>query len=178
QAFLKTQFEKVQKSSGADREKLIHELYDSVPAMKVQLVRMYELFGEDELAEKENESGFNDSLKKAIDKNEWDITITGTAVVASNGTQYLVTNLFISLGIAIVVIGLLMALLFGSWRMVVAALIATFIPLLFTAGIMGYTGIPIKPSTLLVFSIAFGISVDDTIHFLAKFRQEMKGYKH
>ena len=62
--------------------------------------------------------------------------------------------------------------------MVVASLVPNFIPLLFTAGIMGYTGIPIKPSTLLVFSIAFGISVDDTIHFLAKFRQEMKGYRH
>ena len=71
-----------------------------------------------------------------------------------------------------------MALLFRSWRMVVASLVPNFIPLLFTAGIMGFAGIPIKPSTLLVFSIAFGISVDDTIHFLAKFRQEMKVHRH
>ena len=47
------------------------------------------------------------------------------------------------------------------------------LPLLFTAGLMGYLGVPIKPSTILVFSIAFGISVDDTIHFLAKYRQEL-----
>ena len=57
--------------------------------------------------------------------------------------------------------------------MVFIALIPNIMPLIFTAGIMGWTGIPIKPSTILVFSIAFGISVDDTIHFLAKYRQEL-----
>jgi predicted RND superfamily exporter protein len=71
-----------------------------------------------------------------------------------------------------------MALLFRSFKMVIISLIPNFIPLLFTAAIMGYAGIPIKPSTILVFSIAFGISVDDTIHFLAKFRQELKMHGH
>ena len=66
-----------------------------------------------------------------------------------------------------------MALLFKSVRMVFIALIPNIMPLLFTAGIMGWTGIAIKPSTILVFSIAFGISIDDTIHFLAKYRQEL-----
>ena len=66
-----------------------------------------------------------------------------------------------------------MAMLFSSTRMVFIALIPNIVPLLFTAGVMGWTGIPIKPSTILVFSIAFGISVDDTIHFLAKYRQEL-----
>ena len=178
QAFLTDQLKEIQGSEGGEKSALLNELYDSVPGMQVQLVKMYDVFDEEELASKESEAGFNDSLQKVIEKHEWGVTITGTAVVASNGTQYLVTNLFISLGIAIVVIGILMALLFGSWRMVVASLIPNFIPLLFTAGIMGFFGIPIKPSTLLVFSIAFGISVDDTIHFLAKFRQEMKGYRH
>jgi predicted RND superfamily exporter protein len=67
-----------------------------------------------------------------------------------------------------------MALLFNSARMVVISLIPNLIPLLFTAGLMGYFGVAIKPSTILVFSIAFGISVDDTIHFLSKYRQELK----
>jgi hypothetical protein len=58
--------------------------------------------------------------------------------------------------------------------MVMVSLIPNFIPLLFTAGVMGWAGIPLKPSTLLVFSIAFGISVDDTIHYLAKYRLELK----
>ena len=64
--------------------------------------------------------------------------------------------------------------MFNSFRMVVVSLIPNMIPLLITASIMGYFGISIKPSTILVFSIAFGISVDDTIHFLAKYRQELK----
>ena len=67
-----------------------------------------------------------------------------------------------------------MAWMFNSFRMVVVSLIPNMIPLLITASIMGYFGISIKPSTVLDFSIAFGISVDDTIHFLAKYRQELK----
>lgn len=66
-----------------------------------------------------------------------------------------------------------MAWMFSSKRMVLVSLIPNLIPLLMTAALMGYFGIPIKPSTILVFSIAFGISVDDTIHFLAKYRQEL-----
>ena len=85
----------------------------------------------------------------------------------------MVLNLFTSLLFAIVAISILMAILFRSWRMVLVSLIPNFIPLLFTAGVMGWFGVPLKPSTLLVFSIAFGISVDDTIHYLAKYRQEL-----
>lgn len=70
-----------------------------------------------------------------------------------------------------------MAFLFSSLRMVIVSLIPNFLPLIVTAGLMGYFGIPIKPSTILIFSIAFGISVDDTIHFLAKYRQELKQQK-
>lgn len=66
-----------------------------------------------------------------------------------------------------------MAYLFRSFRMVIISLVPNLLPLLITAGIMGFVGVPIKPSTILVFSIAFGISVDDTIHFLAKYRQEL-----
>jgi predicted RND superfamily exporter protein len=106
--------------------------------------------------------------------DEYKVTLTGTSIVFLNGTGYLVKNLVISLVIAIVVIGFLMALLFNSARMVIISLIPNLIPLLFTAGLMGYFGVAIKPSTILVFSIAFGISVDDTIHFLSKYRQELK----
>ena len=66
-----------------------------------------------------------------------------------------------------------MAYLFRSFRMIIISLIPNLLPLLVTAGVMGFVGVPIKPSTILVFSIAFGISVDDTIHFLAKYRQEL-----
>lgn len=116
-------------------------------------------------------------LRKAIDEEYFDFDITGTSVVAAEGTQYLVKNLLTSLMIAIVIIAILMSILFRSWKMVVISLIPNFIPLLTTAGIMGFFQIPVKPSTILVFSIAFGISVDDTIHFLAKYRMELKTNK-
>lgn len=102
------------------------------------------------------------------------VVLTGTSVVFLKGTNYLIKNLFISLFLAIVVIATVMSLLFRSIRMVLVSLIPNLFPLVITAAIMGYAGIPIKPSTILVFSIAFGISVDDTIHFLAKYRQELK----
>jgi predicted RND superfamily exporter protein len=104
---------------------------------------------------------------------QYDVIITGSSIIYSKGTRYLIRNLFVSLAIAIVLIGIFMSFMFYSWRMVVISLIPNFIPLLLTAAIMGYFGIPIKVSTILIFSIAFGISVDDTIHFLAKYRQEL-----
>jgi predicted RND superfamily exporter protein len=71
-------------------------------------------------------------------------------------------------------IALLMGLLFKRVRIVLIALLPNMLPMLLTAGIMGFFGIALKPSTALIFSIAFGISVDDTIHFLAKYRTDLK----
>ncbi|MFV0378125.1 MAG: efflux RND transporter permease subunit [Mangrovibacterium sp.] len=101
------------------------------------------------------------------------VTITGSSVTFFKGTKYLVKNLFSSLALAVFLIAVFMAIMFYSWRMVILSLIPNILPLIFTAAIMGFTGIPIKASTILVFSIAFGISVDNTIHFLAKYRQEL-----
>ncbi len=117
---------------------------------------------------------FKEELRAAIDHEYFDVTLTGTSIVASEGTKYMVINLFTSLIFAIIIISILMAVLFRSWRMVMISMVPNFIPLLFTAGVMGWFGIPLKPSTLLVFSIAFGISIDDTIHYLAKYRLELK----
>jgi len=165
---------------GDAQVQLYQAIYSEYPPVLTDLKKMYNAteLSDEEFFSNQTKAGFTDSLKSAIDLNEWKITFTGTSVVASNGTQYLVVNLVISLAIAIVLIGFLMSVLFRSWRMVLVSLVPNFIPLLFTAGVMGYAGIPIKPSTLLVFSIAFGISVDDTIHFLAKFRQELKLHEH
>lgn len=117
---------------------------------------------------------FQNTLKEIVAYEQLDYTVTGSGVIYTKGTTYLVGNLFTSLLAAVVVIGILMSLLFRSWRMVLISLIPNILPLVFTSGLMGYLGVPIKPSTILVFSIAFGISVDDTIHFLAKYRQELK----
>jgi hypothetical protein len=108
---------------------------------------------------------------------DYNVTLTGTSVVFLKGTDYLIENLFTSLALAILLIASLMSVLFSSVRMVLVSLTPNLLPLLSTAALMGYMGIPIKPSTILIFSIAFGISVDDTIHFLAKYRQELKIHK-
>lgn len=114
------------------------------------------------------------ALSETVLDARTNVTLTGTSIVFLEGTTYMVRNLFISLALAIFVIATVMAILFRSARMVAISLLPNMIPLIFTAAVMGYFGIPIKPSTILVFSIAFGISVDDTIHFLAKYRQELK----
>jgi predicted RND superfamily exporter protein len=119
-----------------------------------------------------------DRLKAVIAKEfpseRYEVTLTGKALVFLKGTNYLINNLIISLSLAILLIALFMAWMFRSYQMILISLIPNMLPLLITAGLMGFFGIPIKPSTILVFSIAFGISVDDTIHFLAKYRQELK----
>jgi predicted RND superfamily exporter protein len=113
-------------------------------------------------------------IAKVFPSDKYNVTITGKAYLFQKGTYYLVKNLIISLSLAILLIALFMAYMFRSFRMIIVSLIPNLLPLLITAGLMGFIGVPIKPSTILVFSIAFGISVDDTIHFLAKYRQELK----
>jgi len=101
------------------------------------------------------------------------VDITGGSIVFLEGTNYLVKNLISSLLLALLVIAVLMALTFSSFKMVVISLIPNLIPQLLTAAMMGYAGISIKPSTILIFSIALGISVDNTIRFLSGYRLEL-----
>ena len=116
-------------------------------------------------------------LKAVIDKefpaDKYTVSVTGKALVFIKGTTYLINNLVLSLSLAIILIAIFMAWMFRSPQMILISLLPNILPLLITAGLMGFLDIPIKPSTILVFSIAFGISVDDTIHFLAKYRQEL-----
>lgn len=115
-----------------------------------------------------------DSIASAtLPAKRYKVTTTGSGIVFYKGTNYLVRNLLLSLVLAIFLIASFMAFMFSSKRMVIIALIPNIIPLLVTAALMGYFGIPIKASTILIFSIAFGISVDDTIHYLAKYRQDL-----
>jgi len=113
-------------------------------------------------------------VTKEFPEDKYNVSFTGKALVFLKGTNYLISNLVFSLSLAIILIALFMAWMFRSFRMILISIIPNMLPLLITAGLMGFFGIPIKPSTILVFSIAFGISVDDTIHFLAKYRQELK----
>ncbi len=106
--------------------------------------------------------------------DKYDISLTGTSVVFLKGTNYLVKNLFMSLMLAVLIITILMALIFSSARMILISLIPNLIPQILTAGMMGFFDIPIKPSTILIFSIALGISVDNTIHFLSRYRLQLR----
>ena len=122
------------------------------------------------------------SLKPTIDSifnpARYDVTITGTSVVFLKGTNFLIRNLWESIALAVVVIALLLAFLFTSWRMILISLIPNLIPQLMTAALMGFTGIPIKPSTILIFSIALGISVDNSIQYLSRYRLQLKQTGH
>jgi predicted RND superfamily exporter protein len=103
-----------------------------------------------------------------------DLSITGTSVIFLKGNDYLISNLLMSLLVAFLIISLLMASIFKSARMILISIVPNLIPLLFTAGIMGFFGVNFKPSTVLVFSVAFGIAVDFSIHFLTKYKMELK----
>ncbi|MDG2371430.1 MAG: efflux RND transporter permease subunit [Flavobacteriaceae bacterium] len=121
----------------------------------------------------EIEKNLKSSLKKIFPSERFNVLLTGKSLLFLKGTKYLVKNLFLSLSLAILLIALFMAYMFRSFKMIIISLIPNLLPLIITAGVMGFSGIPLKASTILVFSIAFGISVDDTIHFLAKYRQEL-----
>ncbi|MDO4229208.1 MAG: MMPL family transporter [Capnocytophaga sp.] len=121
----------------------------------------------------EIEESIYNKARKLFPEDKYEVKITGKAFLFSKGTNYLVTNLVYSLALAIFLIALIMSYMFRSFKMILISLAPNLLPLLITAGVMGFFGIPLKPSTILVFSIAFGISVDDTIHFLAKYRQEL-----
>ncbi len=121
----------------------------------------------------EIEMRLDEHISKIFPSDRYNVYMTGSALLFLKGTKYLVKNLILSLALAIGLIALFMAYLFRSFKMIIISLIPNLLPLIITAGAMGFFGVPIKPSTILVFSIAFGISVDDTIHFLAKYRQEL-----
>lgn len=119
-----------------------------------------------------------DSVRKDVDAifdpEKFDVAITGTTQIFIKANDALIQNLLQSLAIAFVVIAIMMGLLFRSFRMVAISLIPNMLPLLMVAGIMGFVGIALKPSTALVFGVAFGIAVDDSIHFLARYRLARK----
>jgi hypothetical protein len=115
-----------------------------------------------------------DDIKPRIDSifppSEYKVILTGTSVVYLEGSKYLMKHLAMSLILAIILISALMAMLFSSARMIIISLIPNLIPLIMTAGMMGFLGITIKPSTIIIFSIALGISVDNAIQYLGRYR--------
>lgn len=111
-------------------------------------------------------------MNKIFEGTNITTNVTGTTKLFIKGNKFLIDNLQESLLLAVILITLSMALLFANVRMIIISLVPNLIALMITAGIMGYLGIDLKPSTALIFSITFGISVDNSIRFLAKYRQE------
>lgn len=105
---------------------------------------------------------------------EYKVNLTGHSLVFLKNNDYLLSNLLESLLIEIILIAIVGIALFRSVRIIVLSKLPCLIPLVITAGIMGFLDIRFKPSTILIFSIAFGISSDGTIYFLTKYRQELK----
>ncbi len=123
------------------------------------------------------DSLINQVIRPKIDESFKDdrlaVDVTGITLIFLKGNDYLVSSLKSSLVLAIILVAILMALLFGSFRMIAISIFTNILPLAITAGLMGYFGVSLKPSTALIFSIAFGIAIDDSIHFLARYRQAL-----
>lgn len=119
-----------------------------------------------------------DSLRpkamELFDTSRYDVTFTGTSVVFLEGSKFIINSLGESIILAFIMIFTCMIFLFRSWRIVLISIVINIIPLVLTAGIMGWSGIVLKPSTVLVFSVALGITVDVTIRFLVNYKQELE----
>lgn len=122
----------------------------------------------------------NDSLSAFIKANgfdkDFDFQITGTAHLLDKNMRYLASSLIQGLSVSVLIVALIIGLIYRSIPILIISIVTNIIPLIFVAGLMGYMGIYLKTSTAIVFTIAFGIAVDDTIHYLGKFKYElMKG---
>ena len=119
-----------------------------------------------------------DSLRPKIDSifnpKDYKVTLTGHSLVFLKNNDYLLSNLYESLIIEIILIAIVGMALFRSIRIILLSKLPCLIPLVITAGVMGFLDIRFKPSTILIFSIAFGIASDGTVYFLTKYRQELK----
>ena len=130
-----------------------------------------------DLGSKKLDSLITSIIKPEVDEifknTKMEATITGSTLLAVKGNRFLIINLFQSMFLAFIIISLIMGLLFRNLTMIIISLIPNIIPLIIAAGLMGFFEVPLKPSSALVFSIVFGISVDYSIHFLAKYRNEL-----
>jgi predicted RND superfamily exporter protein len=112
------------------------------------------------------------------DTAKYKVMLTGTSVTFLEGSSFIIHGLKESIMWAFLLIALCMLYLFRSFRILICSLIPNIIPLLITAGVMGWAGVPLKPSTVLIFSVALGIAIDVTIRFLVNYKQELPLHHH
>ena len=167
-SYAKSMFSKGNKKAKSDN--LMKSYVDST-AHYARMTTFMKDIGTDKMALIEKR--LQNRIGQIFPKDRYEVTLTGKALVFQKGTAYLVDNLVESIIFAILMIAGLMLYMFRSVKMICVTLITNILPLCITSGIMGYMGIPLKPSTILVFSIAFGISVDNAIQFMAKYRHDL-----
>ena len=109
-----------------------------------------------------------------FDSSKYHVEYTGSSVTFLEGSAFIINGLKESIMWAFLLIALCMLYLFRSFKILICSLIPNIIPLIITAGVMGWAGVRIKPSTVLVFSIALGIAIDITIRFLVNYKQELE----
>ena len=119
-------------------------------------------------------NGLQPRIDSIFNPKRFHVELTGSSVIVVKGINYLVENLYQSLALAIFLIAIVMWILFRDFKMIAISLLPNLIPLLITAGLMGFAGMALKPSTILIFSIAMGISSDQTIYFLTRYRHELR----
>ncbi len=111
-------------------------------------------------------------------RDKYNVQLTGTSITFLEGSSFIINGLKESIFWAFLLIALCMLYLFKSLRILVCSLIPNVIPLVITAGVMGWVGVPLKPSTVLVFSVALGIAIDITIRFLVNYKQELPNQQY
>lgn len=122
--------------------------------------------------------GINERANQLFDSSIYKVQLTGTSITFLEGSTFIISGLKESIFWAFVLISLCMLYLFKSARILICSLIPNLIPLVITAGAMGWVGVPLKPSTVLVFSVALGIAIDITIRFLVNYKQELPTYNN
>ncbi len=154
-----------------NKNSMFHSFLDSVKQKTRVSVQMADVGS---VRMKEILSELRPRVDSIFNPEQYHTIITGNSLIFLKGNDYLFTNLKESILLALFLISIIMILMFMSFRMILISILPSLIPLLITAGLMGYFNIPLKPSTILIFSIAFGISSDQTIYFLTKYRQEIR----
>ena len=151
---------------------------DSLPRILESVqTRAEEIFNRDSIEYVTEMKGLKpEEIDSSRLKRKADIQLTGTSVIFLEGSRFIINGLKESIFWAFLLITLTMWYLFRSFRIVICSLIPNLIPMLMTAGLMGWVGVPLKPSTVLVFSVALGIAIDVTIRFLINYKQELPRY--
>ena len=127
---------------------------------------------------REKNAALENFLATTPEMKALNVKLTGAAVMLDKNNEYVISNTLQGLWLSILVVGLIIGLIHKSWRIAIIAIVPNLLPIIFIGGLMGFLGIELKSSTSIIFSIAFGIATDDTVHFLGRLKLEISKGKH